>query len=439
MNHNVIKLAGTMAITLAAACATAQNGSNSPYSRYGFGTLNDRAQGFNKAMAGTALGFREATEINFQNPASYSATDSLSMLFDIGLTFQNANFKQGDLKKNAHNTTVDYLNMAFRAWRNVGMSIGLMPYSSVGYKFTNKQTMPDIDGGGEKSASTTYNGNGGLHEVYLGMGWKFAKNLSIGANLGYLWGDYTHSVRASFSDTNIRQYARVYSADISTYKIDFGAQFEQLVSKYDLLTIGATYSLGHKIGSNAKFINEMLNSSGAVTGGDTVKIKNAFELPHSFGVGIAWNHKDRWKVGFDYSFEMWKDAKFPKLSDNGGAEEYKSRTGVFDNRHRFSLGAEYLPNNLGIRYSDHIRYRAGVSYGTSYTRVNENSGAKDLLVSIGVSLPIANIINNRSVLNISAQWENIRPDKSHLLTENYLRICVGLTFNERWFQKWKVE
>ena len=111
-----------MAITLAAACVTAQNGSNSPYSRYGFGTLNDRAQGFNKAMAGTALGFREATEINFQNPASYSATDSLSMLFDIGLTFQNANFKQGDLKKNAHNTTVDYLNMAFRAWRNVGMA-----------------------------------------------------------------------------------------------------------------------------------------------------------------------------------------------------------------------------------------------------------------------------------------------------------------------------
>lgn len=441
MNQHFIKLASTVAIAIALATthAMAQNGSNSPYSRYGFGTLNDRAQGFNKAMAGTALGFHDPAEINFQNPASYSAIDSLAMIFDIGVTFQNANFKQGDLKKNAHNTTVDYINMAFRACRNLGMSIGLVPYSSVGYSFTNQQTMPDIDGSGEKISATTYNGDGGLHEVYVGLGWKFAKNFSIGANAGYLWGDYNHSVKASFSDTNIRQYARVYSADISTYKIDFGAQFDQLLSKYDLLTIGATYSLGHNVNSSAQFINEMLNSSGAVTGGDTVKLNNAFELPHTFGIGLAWNHKDRWKVGFDYSYELWKNVKFPMLVSENGTDVYKSTTGAFDNRQRFSLGAEFLPNNLGIRYSDHIRYRLGVSYGTSYTRVNENSGAKDIIVSAGVGLPIANIINNRSILNISAQWEHIRPNKSHLLTENYLRICIGLTFNERWFQKWKVE
>ena len=129
MNQHFIKLASTVAIAIALATthAMAQNGSNSPYSRYGFGTLNDRAQGFNKAMAGTALGFHDPAEINFQNPASYSAIDSLAMIFDIGVTFQNANFKQGDLKKNAHNTTVDYINMAFRACRNLGMSIGLVP------------------------------------------------------------------------------------------------------------------------------------------------------------------------------------------------------------------------------------------------------------------------------------------------------------------------
>lgn len=101
MNQHFIKLASTVAIAIALATthAMAQNGSNSPYSRYGFGTLNDRAQGFNKAMAGTALGFHDPAEINFQNPASYSAIDSLAMIFDIGVTFQNANFKQGDLKK----------------------------------------------------------------------------------------------------------------------------------------------------------------------------------------------------------------------------------------------------------------------------------------------------------------------------------------------------
>lgn len=439
MNHKLIKLAGVIALSLATAHTSAQSGTNSPYSRYGFGILSDRAQGFNKGMSGLAFGFHSPTEINFQNPASYSAIDSMSMIFDIGVTFQNANFAQGDMKKNAHNTSVDYINMAFRAMRNVGMSIGFMPYSSVGYSFTNSYTMPDIDGTGEKTAGTTYSGDGGLHEVYLGVGWKLARNFSLGANAGFLWGDYSHNVRASFSDANIRQYARVYSADISTFKLDFGAQYDQLLSKHDLLTIGATYSLGHNVSSDARFINEMLNSSGVITSGDTIKANNAFQLPHCFGIGLALNHKDRWRVGLDYSLEMWKDVKFPMLTNVDGNDVYRAVTGAFDNRQRFTLGAEYLPNNLGIKYSDHIRYRLGVSYGTSYTRVNDNSGAKDFMVSAGIGLPIANIINNRSILNISAQWEHIRPNRSHLITENYLRICVGITFNERWFQKWKVE
>lgn len=439
MNRHFIKLAGAAAAVMAAAFSAAQNGSNSPYSRYGFGVLSDRAQGFNKALAGTAFGFHDPAQINPQNPASYSDADSLTMIFDIGLTFQNANFKQDGRKKNAHNTSVDYMNIVFRACRNVGMSVGLVPYSSIGYSFTNQQTLPDIDGTGEKAAATSYNGDGGLHEAYFGVGWKFAKNISAGANFGYLWGDYSHSVQASFSDADIRQYARVYSADISTYNLDLGVQYDQPLSRNDLLTFGAAYSLGHGVDSKAMFVNEMLDASGGVSAGDTVNVGNAFELPHGFGAGLVWNHRGRWKAGFDYSCQLWKNVKFPRIVSRDGAETFKSATGAFDNRHRFSLGAEFLPNSLGLRYSDHIRYRAGVSYGTSYTRVNENSGAKDITVSLGVGLPIANIINNRSILNISAQWEHIRPDKSRLLTENYLRICIGITFNEKWFQKWKVE
>ena len=128
------------AISLISLQANAQNGSNSPYSRYGFGTINDRAQGFNKGMAGVAQGFRDATAVNFQNPASYSAVDSLTLLFDIGVSLQNANFKQGSLKTNAKNTSVDYITAQFRAWRNVGMSFGLLPLTSIGYSFKNKQT-----------------------------------------------------------------------------------------------------------------------------------------------------------------------------------------------------------------------------------------------------------------------------------------------------------
>lgn len=435
------KTTSVLLIALASAfCpAAAQNGVNSPYSRYGFGLLSDRSQGFNKGMAGVAQGFRDATIINAQNPASYSAVDSLTLLFDIGVSLQNGNFKQGSLKTNAKNTAIDYINAQFRAFRGVGMSLGLMPLSNIGYSLKSSTTLSDIDGSGERTETTSYDGDGGLHEVYIGAGWNAVKDFSIGLNIGYLWGDYTHTIQAAFSDNNVSQFRRVYSADISTYKLDIGAQYSKLLSKKDLLTAGLTYSLGHKMANSAKFINQISNQTGSQASGDTLRLKKAFELPHSVAFGIGWNHNNQWKVGADYSIELWKEAKFPQLTTVGGTEAYSSKKGAFDNRQRVALGAEYLPNALGDKYRHHIRYRAGVAYGTSYAKANGKGGAKDLLVSLGVGLPIANRINNRSTLNISAQWENVKPKGAGTVTENYLRVCIGLTFNERWFQKWKVE
>ena len=75
--------------------ATAQSGTNSPYSQYGLGVLSDQSQGFNRGMNGLALGMRNGDQVNFLNPASYSAVDSLTMVFDVGLSGQLTNFKEG--------------------------------------------------------------------------------------------------------------------------------------------------------------------------------------------------------------------------------------------------------------------------------------------------------------------------------------------------------
>ena len=56
-----------------------------------------------------------------------------------------------------------------------------------------------------------------------------------------------------------------------------------------------------------------------------------------------------------------------------------------------------------------------------------------------MGLPVINFHNNRSIVNISAQYEHVKPKFAGMITENYLRLCIGLSFNERWFMKWKVE
>lgn len=97
--HKYLAAAALAVMPLGALAQT--NGSNSPYSRYGFGLLGDGGNAFNKGMAGTAYGMRNGTELNTKNPASYAAIDSLSFLFDVGVSLQNGNFSQNGTKTNA--------------------------------------------------------------------------------------------------------------------------------------------------------------------------------------------------------------------------------------------------------------------------------------------------------------------------------------------------
>ena len=91
--------------------AIAQNNTNSPYTRYGFGQLSDQNFGNSKAMGGVAYALRDPYHVNAMNPASYSAVDSLTFIFDGGLTLQNSNFSNGETKINAKNSSFDYIAM----------------------------------------------------------------------------------------------------------------------------------------------------------------------------------------------------------------------------------------------------------------------------------------------------------------------------------------
>ena len=149
-----------------AVVASAQNaGSNSPYSRYGMGLMNDRTGAARSAMAGAGLGMHGGTEINIANPASVAYTDSLTLLFDIGASLQNANLSENGSKVNARNMSLDYVLTAFRVTRNLGLSLGLLPYSTIGYKMTGERAMSSPMG--EYMQYEAFEGDGGVHVAAL--------------------------------------------------------------------------------------------------------------------------------------------------------------------------------------------------------------------------------------------------------------------------------
>ena len=408
----------------------AQSGTNSPYSQYGLGVLSDQSQGFNRGMNGLAIGLRQSNQVNMLNPASYSCIDSLTMIFDVGLSGQVTNFKEGNRKINANNSDFEYAVAAFRLMPKMGLSFGLVPYSNIGYNYSSTANV----GSSSTTSTETHSGSGGVHQAYLGLGWNFFKGLSIGVNGSYLWGSYERSLTINSNDAYVNTVTKTYSASIQSWKIDFGMQYSQSVGKKDIVTVGATYSLGHDLSADPMLTTTNTNSQTGVSTSYEQTIYNGLSIPHAFSGGISWEHNKNFTVGIDYSLQKWGDLKYPELNPSTG--EYQLKRDLLSDRHKFTIGGEWVPNWQSRKFYNRIHYRVGASYNTPYIKVNGNDGPKEISVSAGFGIPITNNWNNGSFLNISGQW--VKASAKDLITENTFRINIGLTFNEQWFNKWKV-
>ena len=411
----------------------AQSGTKSPYSQYGLGILSDQSQGFNRGMSGLFQGFRSGNQVNMQNPASYSAVDSLSMIVDLGVSGQITNFKEGDASVNAKTANFEYATALFRIFPKFGVSVGLVPYTNVGYSYSTTQHI----GTSSTTSTMTFEGKGGLRQAYIGLGYEFFKGFSLGANVSYFWGDYERSITVLSSESYVNTLTKSYEADISSYKLDFGAQYQWQLSKRDMLTFGATFGLGHKLGSDPTLSVINIDTQTGVTSLSVDTVYNGLSIPMTIGGGIAYSRNRSLTVGADYQLMRWGSESFPVVNEN--TNDYELVNNYYKDRHKVTVGADWIPNPnpLARGFFKRVHYRIGASYATPYYKINGQDGPREMTVSAGFGIPLVNSWNNRSVLNVSFQWVN--QSAKNLVTENSFRMTIGLTFNERWFAKWKVD
>lgn len=410
----------------------AQGGTVSPYSQYGLGEIAQKGGGLNQGMNGLGVGVHRSYLVNPLNPASYAMVDSLTMLFDVGLSGQITNYNEAGKKDKTKTANFEYVLGSFRLSKVIGASFGILPLTSVGYKYNTSSRLNE-----QTTVVTNHSGDGGLHQLYVGVGARIFKPLSVGANVGYIWGGYDRSVVGS-SGSTINTLSKFYSAEVNSYTLDFGVQYDHPIGKTDLLTVGLTYGLGHKLGTDATC--KVISTNSSVSKADTtlMTVSNALELPHTIGAGLSYSHGDRWLLGADVQAQFWNKTDFPDYV-NG---QYTLRNDLLDNSYKFTLGGEYCPRWNARNIFQRIHYRFGAGYTTPYYKINGQTGPRQISATVGFGIPIANSYISRTslffpFLNISAQYVNNRA--SGLIKENIFRINIGLTFNERWFAKWKVE
>lgn len=405
--------------------ASAQSSTNSPYTRFGFGDLSDRVFTNNAAMGGVGNALRSNRHINTMNPASYTSVDSLSFMFDLGLSLKSSNYQEGGFKSNAKNSSFDYLAMQFRLHPKIGFAIGFTPYSNIGYNFSKTSQIE----GSETYLTNRFTGEGGTNVIFAGLGFKIIDNLSIGANIGYLYGKNNYSTTATLN--NGGDYTINYlNTKLKSYKLDLGIQYTQPLNKDNSITLGFAYELGHDI--NATSVTGTQVTDGSSYDAKTEEtIEGGYGIPSSYGVGIAYQHKKNLTVSVDYTMQDWASVKH--LDESFG----------YNNRHKIAAGAEFIPNPISRKFFRKLSYRAGVYYCSPYTKIKDSNdgqfynGAKEFGVSGGFGFPLS-LFQRKTMLSITGQYVKLSPTAGKFMSEDRFVLKIGLTLNEPWFIKWKV-
>jgi hypothetical protein len=416
----VVRILGGVMICLS---AVAQNNANSPYTRFGYGELADRSFAAGRAMGGTGIGLRSGKQVNVLNPASYSAVDSLTFVFDFGVHAQLSRFTQGDIHQSNSNGNIEYMALLFRLFPGVAVSAGLVPFSHVGYRFVGEE---------QETGVTSFSGTGGLTEFYGGLAWEpWRKRLSFGANGGYLFGNISHQRNVSFSSSSAAlNVINTRYLEVRAFKWEAGFQYTQPLGNHNRFTLGAVYAPAQKL--NPGLYEERQVGAGTAEGyTQTDTLDGLFGLPESYGFGLSFVRENHLTVSADARFEKWEKANFEK-------EELRDRV-------RFGAGVEYIPDAVGRSFLQRVRYRIGGHYANSYTVANMGEqglhGYREYGVGIGLGFPIRTgygVDDHRSVINLAIQYVQARPELKGMVSEDYLRFTLNFTFNEMWFYKLKM-
>lgn len=430
---------GMVALAIFSSYTYSQTYTNSPYSRFGLGELQSGSYVNNIALGGISNALQNDSTapyyINAYNPASL-VTNRLTV-FDFGISSNAIQLQTADQKYSSNKVALAYLALAFPVTKWWGASFGLIPYSSVGYRINDvRDSLPNIG-----TVKYIYDGEGGINQLYFGNGFRI-KNLFLGANASYMFGNLTYNSRDSFpqisggATTGWLNTKYVQSTRVSDFYLRFGMQYRVNFSRGWMMVLGATGSLKSNINSvQSLFAVSYRSDAGVEVYRDTliydINERKSLTLPLMVGGGITIRKGDKWLVGADYSVQDW--SSFSGLNQNR----------ILSNSNRLAFGVQYIPSkNAGVKesYVKKIHYRMGYRYSNSYLELR-NTPLKDQAFTLGAGFPLRKVrvgeTYSQSILNFALEVGQFGTLQNQLILQRYVKAVFSFTLNDRWFIKRK--
>ncbi len=388
----------------------AQNATSSPSSRFGYGELNDNLPGAYRAMGGVGMGMRSRKAINPAQPASYTACDSMTFMFDLAGSFLYTNYGDDNGQRNRLNGNLEYMTLQFPIWRQyIAFSAGITPYTAVGYSFALNDSV-----GSSYHHTKTYSGEGGVTQVYGGLSFNICNWFALGVNAYYMFGEITKSRMLNFTDESLKSTSQSEKLSIGSLRLRYGAQLFHTFGKKHTVVIGGVFENKQRF-SHSEYVQV------ETTTNDTVEMmNNAFELPMMYGAGVSYSYAERLTIAVDYQCQNWKETT------------YYNKEGQLKMRHRWVVGAEYRHDPMSRAYASQIFWRLGANYTTSYSMI---TNTPEIGLSAGIGFPLRTI---GTVINTTFEYGHRGAMSGGTLSENYLRFVVNAAIAENWFFKRKL-
>lgn len=408
----------------------AQQGTASPYSYYGFGDKHFKGANEIKSMGSLAV-YRDSLHINTLNPASYAKLQTTT--FSLGASYKRSTLQNSNATEKTSNGSFDYLALAFPAG-DFNVAVGIMPYSFVGYNIQNKNQSGDF------TEARQYVGDGGLNRTFLGLSYKINKNLSIGVDGAYLFGDTETSLTKFITNNGegiaLDRGSRIRNLNnYSGFSVNVGLNYEQKLKNNLNLYASATFSPEMKLQNDQTktLATVKVDTKKGFQEIDAITTTNTNEkmlLPTNYSVGIGIGNQFKWFVGAEYTA-----TQTSKYNDF-----YNYENARYNDYMKIGIGGFYVAKHNSISsYMQRITYRAGFNYENTGLVIN-NQEIKGMNANVGIGLPVPfskNQFSSFSNINIGFEYGQKGNTNMGIIKENYYGFNVGLSFNDIWFKRRK--
>jgi hypothetical protein len=433
----MIKKLCIVLLALAAFNIHAQEGTTSPYSFYGIGSLKFKGTTENRSMGGLSI-YSDSIHVNLRNPASYGGkniigynNESRPIKFTVGGSHSNTTLNTSSNSQEASASTFDYLALSMPIGK-LGVGFGLMPYTSVGYK------LESLDDSGVQTHR--YKGEGGVNKAFLGLGYLVAKDLKVGIDASYNFGNIQNSAIEFLytDDGELIQYQSRESnrSDISGLNYNFGVTYTPMISEKLQLTTALTYTPQSELtSSNERTIATIVINPSSGQEFPVNDIEQDLEanglktttltLPSKLAFGAGIGQPRKWFVGAEYTSLKTSNFSNPIFSiDNA----------TFEDASEIAFGGFYIPQYSSFnKYWKRMVYRAGMRFENTGLKIN-NEPIKEFGISFGVGIPIGRAFSNA---NFGFEFGKRGTTDQNLIKENFVNFQLSLSLNDRWFEKRK--